>query len=218
MNKMRIGIFGGTFNPIHKGHVKAALEVQKTFLLDKVLLIPSYIPPHKGSPDVAPPSDRLQMVKLAVASYPQFVPSPIEIEAKGKSYSILTLAKLKKQFPDTVMFFILGVDAFLEIDTWREYRKVLEQCHFIVISRPGYDLDEAKKLLKGNYAERMVQVSETTKLDKLMLQRYKIFLLSIDAMDMASRDIRKKVKMGKSISGLVVEAVEKYIQTNKLYQ
>ena len=218
MNKMRIGIFGGTFNPIHKGHVKAALEVQKTSLLDKVLLIPSYIPPHKGSPDVAPPSDRLQMVKLAVASYPQFVPSPIEIEAKGKSYSILTLAKLKKQFPDTVMFFILGVDAFLEIDTWREYRKVLEQCHFIVISRPGYDLDEAKKLLKGNYAERMVQVSETTKLDKLMLQRYKIFLLSIDAMDMASRDIRKKVKMGKSISGLVVEAVEKYIQTNKLYQ
>ena len=218
MNKTRIGIFGGTFNPIHKGHVKAALEVQKTFLLDKVLLIPSYIPPHKGSPDVAPPSDRLQMVKLAVASYSQFVPSPIEIEAKGKSYSILTLAKLKKQFPDTVMFFILGVDAFLEIDTWREYRKVLQQCHFIVISRPGYDLDEAKKLLKGNYAERMVQVSETTKLDKLMLQRYKIFLLSIDAMDMASRDIRKKVKMGKSISGLVVEAVEKYIQTNKLYQ
>ena len=218
MNKARIGIFSGTFNPIHKGHVKAALEVQKTFLLDKVLLIPSYIPPHKGSPDVAPPSDRLQMVKLAVASYPQFVPSPIEIEAKGKSYSILTLAKLKKQFPDTVMFFILGVDAFLEIDTWREYRKVLQQCHFIVISRPGYDLDEAKKLLKGNYAERMVQVSETTKLDKLMLQRYKIFLLSIDAMDMASRDIRKKVKMGKSISGLVVEAVEKYIQTNKLYQ
>ena len=218
MNKMRIGIFGGTFNPIHKGHVKAALEVQKTFLLDKVLLIPSYIPPHKGSPDVAPPSDRLQMVKLAVASYPQFVPSPIEIEAKGKSYSILTLAKLKKQFPDTVMFFILGVDAFLEIDTWREYRKVLEQCHFIVISRPGYDLNEAKKLLKGNYSERMVQVSKTTKLDKLMLHRYKIFLLSIDALDMASRDIRKKVKMGKSVSGLVVEAVEKYIQTNKLYQ
>jgi nicotinate-nucleotide adenylyltransferase len=198
--------------------VKAALEVQKTFLLDEVLLIPSYIPPHKGSPDVAPPSDRLQMVKLAVASYPQFVPSPIEIEAKGKSYSILTLAKLKKQFPDTMMFFILGVDAFLEIDTWREYKKVLEQCHFIVISRPGYDLDEAKKLLKGNCAERMVQVSETTKLDKLMLQRYKIFLLSIDTLDMASRDIRKKVKMGKSISGLVVEAVEKYIQTNKLYQ
>lgn len=218
MKKERIGIFGGTFNPIHKGHVKAVLEVQKTFFLDKVLMIPSYIPPHKGAPDVAPPSDRLQMVKLAVASYPQFVPSPIEIEAKEKSYSILTLEKLKQQFPDAAMFFILGVDAFLEIDTWREYKKVLKQCHFIVISRPGYDLNEAKKPLGGNYAERMVQVIETTKLDKAMLHPYKIFLLSIDALDMASKDIRKKVKMGKSIAGLVVEPVEEYIQINKLYQ
>ena len=218
MKKERIGIFGGTFNPIHKGHVKAVLEVQKTFFLDKVLMIPSYIPPHKGAPDVAPPSDRLQMVKLAVASYPQFVPSPIEIEAKGKSYSILTLAKLKQQFPDAAMFFILGVDAFLEIDTWREYKKVLKQCHFIVISRPGYELNETKKPLGGNYAERMVQVIETTKLDKAMLHPYKIFLLSIDALDMASKDIRKKVKMGISIAGLVVESVEEYIQINKLYQ
>lgn len=218
MKKERIGIFGGTFNPIHNGHVKAVLEVQKTFFLDTVLMIPSYIPPHKGAPDVAPPSDRLQMVKLAVASYPQFVPSPIEIEAKGKSYSILTLAKLKQQFPDAAMFFILGVDAFLEIDTWREYKKVLEQCHFIVISRPGYDMNEAKKPLGRNYEERMVQVLETTKLDKAMLHPYKIFLLSIDALDMASKDIRKKVKMGKSIAGLVVEPVEEYIQINKLYQ
>ena len=218
MKKERIGIFGGTFNPIHNGHVKAVLEVQKTFFLDKVLMIPSYIPPHKGAPDVAPPSDRLQMVKLAVVSYPQFVPSPIEIEAKGKSYSILTLAKLKQQFPDAAMFFILGVDAFLEIDTWREYKKVLEQCHFIVISRPVYDMNEAKKPLGRNYEERMVQVLETTKLDKAMLHPYKIFLLSIDALDMASKDIRKKVKMGKSIAGLVVEPVEEYIQTNKLYQ
>ena len=218
MNKERIGIFGGTFNPIHNGHVKAALEVQKKFLLDKVLLIPSYIPPHKGSPDVAPPADRLQMVKLAVASYPQFVPSPVEIEAKGKSYSILTLEKLKKQFPDAVIFFILGVDAFLEIDTWREYKKILEQCHFIVISRPGYDLIEAKKLLNGKYTERMVRILKTTKLDRLMSHRYKIFLLNIDALDIASKDVRKKVKNGKSIAGLVVEAVEEYIQTNKLYQ
>ena len=218
MKKERIGIFGGTFNPIHNGHVKAVLEVQKTFFLDKVLMIPSYIPPHKGAPDVAPPSDRMQMVKLAAVFYPQFVPSHIEIEAKGKSYSILTLAKLKQQFPNAAMFFILGVDAFLEIDTWREYKKVLEQCHFIVISRPGYDLNEAKKPLGGNYAERMVQVLETTKLDKAMLHPYKIFLLSINALDIASKNIRKKVKMGKSIASLVVEPVEEYIQINKLYQ
>ncbi|UCE39924.1 MAG: nicotinate-nucleotide adenylyltransferase [Candidatus Aminicenantes bacterium] len=218
MKKERIGIFGGTFNPIHKGHVKAALEVQKTFLLNKVLMIPSYIPPHKGTPDIVPPSKRLQMVKLAAASYPQFIPSPVEVEAKGKSYSILTLEKLKQQFPDALMFFILGVDAFMEIDTWREYKKVLEQCHFVVISRPGYDLKEAKKLLGGKYAERMVMVSGNTRLRGAMRHPYKIFLLSIDALDIASKDIRKKVKMGESIAGLVVKRVEEYIHKNKLYQ
>jgi nicotinate-nucleotide adenylyltransferase len=218
MKKERIGVFGGTFNPIHRGHVKAALDVQKRFSLNKVLMIPSSIPPHKGAPDIAPPSSRLQMVELAVASYPQFIPSSIEIEAKGKSYSILTLEKLKLQFPDAVMFFILGVDAFMEIDTWREYEKVLEQCHFIVISRPGYDLGEAKKLLGGNYKQRMIQVSETFELPKAMQFPFKIFLLRIDAMDIASKDIRKKVKMGKSITGLVTESVEKYIHQHKLYQ
>jgi nicotinate-nucleotide adenylyltransferase len=218
MKKERIGVFGGTFNPIHLGHVQAALEVQKTFLLDKVLIIPSFIPPHKGIPDIASPTCRLQMVKLAVASYPRFVPSAIEIEAKGKSYSILTLKKLKKQFPDAMMFFILGVDAFLEIDTWREHKKVLEQCHFIVISRPGYDLDEAIKLLGGNYEERMIHVSGSTKLRDFVQHPYKIFLLPINALDIASKDIRKKVKMGKSILGLVAESVLEYIHQHKLYQ
>ena len=79
----KIGIFGGTFNPIHLGHVRAALEVQKKFLLDRILLIPSHIPPHKGSPDIVPPYHRLRMVELAVASYPHITPSPVEIDAKG---------------------------------------------------------------------------------------------------------------------------------------
>lgn len=218
MKKERIGIFGGTFNPIHKGHVKAALEVQEIFLLDRILLIPSYIPPHKGAPGIAPPSHRFQMVELAVAPYPQIVASSIEIDAKGKSYSILTLAKLKKRYPNSSMFFILGVDAFLEIDTWRDYEKVLEQCHFIVISRPGYDLEDAKKVLGGNYTERVIQDFDSVKLEKVVLQSYKIFLLSIPAFDIASKDIRRKVKMRESIADLVAERVEKYISSNKLYQ
>ena len=218
MKKERIGIFGGTFNPIHKGHVKAALEVQEIFLLARILLIPSYIPPHKGAPDIAPPSHRFQMVELAVAPYPQIVPSSIEIDAKGKSYSILTLAKLKKRYPNSSMFFILGVDAFLEIDTWRDYEKVLEQCHFIVISRPGYDLEDAKNVLGGNYTERVIQDFDSVKLEKVVLQSYKIFLLSIPAFDIASKDIRRKVKMRESIADLVAEPVEKYISSNKLYQ
>ncbi len=218
MRREKIGIFGGTFNPIHRGHVKAALEVQKFFLLKKILLVPSHIPPHKGVPDIAPPTDRLQMVKLAVASYPQFIPSSVEIDAKGKSYSILTLEKLKKIYPDAWMFFILGTDAFLEIDTWRDYTKLLDQCHFIVISRPGYDLRDAEKVLGRKYRERMIQVSDPAEIPSAISHTYKIFLFPIPALDIASKDIRRKIKMRESIASLVAEPVEEYIRKNNLYQ
>lgn len=220
MKKERIGIFGGTFNPIHNGHMKAALDVQRIFSLDKVLIIPSHIPPHKATPDVAPPSDRLRMVELAVAPYLKFIPSPIEINSKGKSYSILTLNKLRQQFPEAWMFFILGIDAFLEIETWRDHRKVLDHCHFVVISRPGYVLDDAEKLLDRKYRRRMIHVSDTADLNDndTVLNQYKIFLLSIDALDIASRDIRKRVRAGKPIDGFVADSVKEYIHQNRLYQ
>jgi nicotinate-nucleotide adenylyltransferase len=218
MREERIGIFGGTFNPIHRGHVKAAVEVQRVFGLDKILLIPSFIPPHKGSPDVASPSHRLKMVELAVAPYPRIFPSSIEIEAKGKSYSIMTLAKLKKRHPDSLMFFIMGVDAFLEIDTWRDYEKVLEQCHFIVISRPGFILEDSNKVLGGEYRGRMVQILDSIDLEEVVQRNHKIFLLPLPSLDIASKDIRKKVRMGESITDLVPEPVGKYILSNDLYQ
>ncbi len=218
MKRQGIGIFGGTFNPIHRGHLKAAKEVQKFFLLEKILFIPSYIPPHKMSPDIASPSHRMKMVELAISSFPRFVPSSIEIDAGGKSYSILTLEKLKKRFPDTPMFFILGVDAFLEIETWRDYELVLEQCHFIVMSRPGHRLNEARKILGKEYTKRMVRVSGAIKFKKKRNKGHKIFFLSIPALNISSMDIRKKIKVGEDIGGLVPEPVEKYIHQNKLYQ
>jgi len=216
--KKRIGIFGGTFNPIHLGHVKACLEVQKVFALDKILFIPSYIPPHKGSSDIAAPSHRMKMVELAVADYPQFVPSPIEIEAKGKSYSILTLSKLKERYPNAWIFFILGVDAFLEIDSWRDYEKVLEQCHFIVISRPGYHLQDAEHILGGRYKKWIRQLRAQKETSEEMFKRSKIFFLPISALDLASQEVRKMIRNGKSIAGCVAESVEAYIIKNKLYQ
>jgi nicotinate-nucleotide adenylyltransferase len=218
MRKEKIGIFGGTFNPIHLGHMKAALEVQEKFSLDKILLIPSHIPPHKGASDIASPSHRLKMVELAVAVYPHIIPSSVEIEAKGKSYSIITLSKLKEQFPESSMFFILGIDAFLEIHTWRDYKKLLDQCHFIVISRPGYDLEEAKDVLGDRYRDRMLQDCDAMEQKIAEAQSRKIFLLSIPALDIASKDIRHKVKMGECIADLVAEPVREYIEQNNLYQ
>jgi nicotinate-nucleotide adenylyltransferase len=218
MNRERIGIFGGTFNPIHKGHVKAAKEVQKVFQLEKILFIPSYIPPHKMSPDIASPSHRMKMVELAISSFPRFVPSSIEIDAGGKSYSILTLAKLKEKFLDTSMFFILGVDAFLEIETWRDHEVVLEQCHFVVISRPGYRLKDAEKSLGEEYIKRMVWVSDSYRFKEKQNGGHNIFFLSISALNIASKDVRERVREGKYIGDLVAKPVGEYIRQNKLYQ
>ena len=213
----RIGILGGTFNPIHMGHLKVAETVHRSFHLHKILFIPSYIPPHKESSDIASASYRLKMVELALAIYPQFIPSSIEIKAKGKSYSILTLKRLKKLYPQALIFFILGIDAFLEIDTWREYRKVLERCFFIIVSRPGYRLEDAKSVLEEDYRERMVKVSEQERLRENMLQTYRLFLLSMNSLDIASTEIREKIRRGESVRGLVPESVEKYILESHLY-
>ncbi len=196
---IRLGLFGGTYNPIHQGHVQAAQIVRDRFKLDQVWFIPSHIPPHKSNDEVASPEHRMNMVRLAVTGSPGLIPSSIEIEEEGTSYSILTLEKIKKHFPAADLFFILGVDAFLEIDTWRAYEQVLEQCLFIVISRPGYDLEKAKEVLEGAYSN-------------------KIYLMPIQALDISSSQIREKLRASGSISGLVPLLVEEYIKEHNLYQ
>jgi nicotinate-nucleotide adenylyltransferase len=218
MKKTRIGLFGGTFNPIHRGHLKAASEVLDQFSLDRVLFIPSYIPPHKESSEMAPPHDRLKMVELATAPFPEFLASTIESDAEDKSYSIITLEKVKKIYKEAWIFFILGIDAFLEIDTWKEYEKVLEQCLFIVISRPGYCLDEAREMLGGKYKLRIHSIKEDEEIDENTLMSSKIFLLPIKALDVSSKDIRKKLRERRSIARLVPKAVASYIRENGLYQ
>lgn len=216
-HKERIGLFGGTFNPVHLGHVKAAEIVLSKFMLDKILFIPSYIPPHKGTDGIASPDHRIAMVKLALGNKPHFIPSPIEIEAQGTSYSILTLNKIRETYPQAEIFFILGIDAFLEIDTWKDYKQVVDRCCFIVISRPGYRLQDAGMALGKEYEKDTLDLSEEDRFSEEMMAR-KIFLLPIDALDVASSDIRRRIKEKISIKGMVSPPVEKYIAENKLYQ
>ncbi len=216
--KERIGAFGGTFNPIHSGHLRAAEVVQKRFLLDKVLFIPSYIPPHKNSVDIASALHRLRIVEIALRRYPRFIPCSIEIEAKGRSYSILTLNKLKEFYPEAELFFILGIDAFLEIDSWRDYEQVLKQCYFVVITRPGYHLEDAEGILGGRYKEKTYKLSSSEVVEDNLLLSFTIFLLPIEALDVASTEIRRRLKKGESVKSMVSEGVEDYIKKNNLYQ
>lgn len=218
MKKERIGLFGGTFNPVHSGHLKAAEIVQKRFLLDKILFIPSYIPPHKDTAEVASPSHRLKMVEIALRGFSHFIPCSIEIDAEEKSYSIITINRIKKLYPKSWIFFILGIDAFLEVDTWKDYEQLLEQCFFVVISRPGYLLDEAKKTLEGRYREKMCMLAKSESVKDEMLLSFRIFLLPFEALDIASTEIRGIIKRGDSIKGMVSERVEAYIRENGLYK
>lgn len=218
MAKRRLGLLGGTFNPVHEGHLRAADEVRLRFGLSRVLFIPSYIPPHKRTTDMASPEDRYAMVELALRSHPEMEASALEIEAREKSYSIITLNKLRAVFADAWMFFILGIDAFLEIETWRSYREVLAQCRFIVISRPGFDLAAARQALPPEYAGKIRDCGGAGAIGDGTVSRYRVFLAAIQALDISSTDIRGRIKAGRPIHGLVPELVEEYIRRKRLYQ
>jgi len=214
----KIGLFGGTFNPIHLGHIKAAEIVAKKFLLAKLYFIPSYIPPHKKSVQIASPRHRLRMVELAVDPFPHFIPSSIEIDAGGKSYSIVTLKKIKAQYPEARILFLLGVDAFLEIETWRDYENVLEQCSFIIMSRPQFHLEDAHEVLSEKYSQRIVALSGNSAPVNIENSANLIYLVPIQALDISSTEVRERVMRNQSIQDLVPESVEHYIKERGLYQ
>ncbi|MDP7349462.1 MAG: nicotinate-nucleotide adenylyltransferase, partial [Nitrospinota bacterium] len=130
---MRVGILGGTFNPIHFGHIYPTSEAARKLNLDKVLFIPAYSPPHKPDGEIISAHHRKNLIKLAIEDYPYFELSPLEIDRKGISYSVDTVSALRKK--DDSFFFIIGLDAFLEIDTWKEADRLLKSCNFIVVTR-----------------------------------------------------------------------------------
>ncbi|OGP58454.1 MAG: nicotinate (nicotinamide) nucleotide adenylyltransferase [Deltaproteobacteria bacterium RBG_13_61_14] len=134
---MKIGIYGGTFNPIHLGHLRTAEEIRQRFGLREIIFVPSAQPPHKVSPDIVDGSHRLKMVALAITGNPAFSVSDLEVRRGGKSYSLETLRELKPLHPESDLAFILGLDAFLEINTWHQWEQLFAEAEFIVTSRPG---------------------------------------------------------------------------------
>lgn len=218
MTAPRIGLQGGTFNPVHLGHLRAAGEARRRLALDRVLLIPSAQPPHKPSSNMAPAGHRMRMVKLACRGRAGLAASGLEIEAGGTSYSILTLEEVRRRNPEAVLFFLMGIDAFLEIKTWREYRSVLARCHLAVTSRPGHDLTLARRVLDSVPESRFREVGPGEDAVGRLPRKPTIFLLPMAALDISSTDIRRRAGRGESLAGLVPGPVEKYIRRHRLYQ
>jgi len=214
----RIGVFGGTFDPVHNGHLKAALAVGRRFGLSRVLFVPSNIPPHKARADMAAAADRMAMVRLALRGRARCAASPLEVRAGGRSYSIRTLRRIRRLHPRARIFFIVGTDAFLEIETWKEWRSVLDESLFIVMTRPGVSLARARRAPGPEYAGRIRLVRRAERVREEWLTSYRIFLFPIDALDIAATEIRARVRDGRPIAGLVPAAVGRYIRERGLYK
>lgn len=192
---MRIGIMGGTFNPIHYGHLVTAEVVRDRFKLDKVIFIPSYRTPYKGRINLASSRHRYKMTKLAIENNGCFSVSDIEIKRRGKSYTRDTIKEFKKRFgKKTKLFFITGADAIAQMPKWKRAEELPTLCEFIAASRPGFRL----KKLPPRY------------------QRH-THLIEVPALAISSTNIRRRLKKGETIKYLLPEKVEKYIYKYRLY-
>ncbi len=197
----RIGIMGGTFDPIHYGHLVTAEVARHAFELAQVVFVPSGRPPHKRVRQVSPDNHRYLMAVLATVTNPQFEVSRVELDRPGPSYAIDTVAHFKGQDAGNEIFFITGADAILEIATWERHKELFNLCHFIAATRPGYQMDELASL--------------RSLLDKDEFDR--IHSLEVPALAISSSDIRSRLIHGEPVKYLLPESVERYILKNSLY-
>lgn len=198
---MKIGVLGGTFDPIHKGHIVVAEEVRGRLNLLEVLLIPAGDPWLKENNAILPAEHRLQMVRLAINDKPYLKLSTMEIDRPGPTYTVDTVAELRAHFgPEAEIFFILGMDNLAQLPRWREPSRLINLCQMVAVPRPGYslpDLDALEAAIPG--------------------LRQRLILLDKPEIEIDATDIRERVVLGLSIDHLVPEPVAEYIREHKLY-
>lgn len=210
----RIGILGGTFDPIHVGHIETAAAAQQGLALERVVFIPSRVPPHRQVGPEASPYHRFAMTALAINALDGFEVSDMELAAPGTSYTADTLGRLHATgLVAAQIFFITGADAFAEIETWRQYPRVLDMAHFVVVPRPGHEVGALPALLPA-LAGRMVRASP----DAALPGTPSIFLVNAPTPDVSSTAIRRRLRRRESVRGLVPAAVEIHIRQHGLYQ
>jgi len=211
----RLGILGGTLDPVHVGHVETARAAGRVLGLDRTLLLPSRVPPHRPIQPAASPFHRFAMTALAVNGIDGLEASDAELTAPGTSYTADTLERFHAAgLTAAQIFFILGADAFAEIETWNRYPQVLDLANFAVVARPGY---ETARLIDSlpSLAPRVVRSGAA---DRTGRSGTKIYLVSAATPDVSSTDIRRRLRTSMSIAGLVSERVEQHIRQHALYR
>jgi len=219
MGERRIAAYGGTFDPIHNGHIEIARAVVKSFDVEQLLLIPAYRPPHKGSKAIAGGYHRFAMAALATVGEPRVVVSTIELEAPDRPYTFETIERLRSQFgPETRLFFVMGADSFEEINTWREPSRLISSTNLIVVTRPGHDIGTSH--LDNIFLEKIVDLRgcDSGRPNRGERDNERIYLTAYVNNDVSSTDIRQRTRDGESIEGLVPPPVAEYIKKYNLYR
>jgi len=191
----KVGLFGGTFNPIHMGHLRVAEEALRQFNLKEVIFIPTAHPPHREVADGVSGELRYEMVKLAIAGRPGLSVSRVELDRPGPSYTVDTIEILKKEYPEGVAY-IVGADIFAQIEIWHDWPRLLTLCPFIIAPRPGVDL----------------QIFRRPPFD-----RAQIYFLNMTPIALSSTEVRRRYRLGLPTKGLVPEAVDRFIREHGLY-
>jgi nicotinate-nucleotide adenylyltransferase len=212
----RLGIVGGTFNPIHMGHLRSAQEVCEALNLERIIFMVSAVPPHKAPVQIIQAAHRYEMVRRAVKGNPNFDASDLEIKREGKSYTIDTLSYFRNRLgAGADIFFILGLDAFSEIGSWHDYRHLFDLAHFVVTDRPTRQNKEPEFCLPAEIATLFSRDRDGTLVHG---SGTRLLYHNITAMDISATHIRGLVGRNKSIRYLVPPAVDRYIHEKGLYR
>lgn len=203
MSLARIGLLGGTFNPVHQGHLMMAADALDHFALERVLFVPAALPPHKSLSRLADAVHRVSMLRLAVESEPRYDVEIDEIRRGGVSYSVDTVRRLQARYPTARLYFIIGGDTLLELRTWKDIGQLLELCEFVTIARPGFAAEKLDSAALG--------------LPDPWPARLRSHVVTDHLVEISSTDIRQRVARGLSIRHLVPEAVGRYIAEHQLY-
>lgn len=219
----KLGLLGGSFNPIHNGHLTIARLVRDRLRLDQVLFIPTGDPPHKRDGSLAPAKDRYEMVRLALAGTPSFLLSDMELRRSGKSYSIDTIRELQRQFGSSAeLYFLIGLDAFLDLPNWKEPIELLQACRFVVVPRPGQSFQSLANmpLLPALDAQALTQLDAgaLSQLDIVMPSRKGVICLPIPPCSISSSEIRQRIRQRTTQANMLPPPVESYILQHRLYQ
>ncbi len=206
---MRIGLFGGTFDPVHTGHLRSAVELTEQFALERLHLLPNHRPVHRGTPQ-ATTDQRINMLTLATEHLPQLVVDDREARRDKPSYTVDTLTAFREEFPDATLVFFMGVDAFSAFDSWHRWQHILSLAHLVIIDRPGFELNPWALDLIATQQEKC---GGSFDVPAGVIQRCSVTQLAISA-----TDIRRRAASGLSIDYLVPVSVKRYIVSERLYQ